>query len=215
LIVMLGRISNERGAALLITLLTVLLVGAVAAVLIAVSISETTIAGAHRHAAEAAYAAEAGLERALRDLDVLPDWSVVLLPPPANVLATFADGQQFPIAPDGRELDVAALLAARQATSNTQYPPSMFGANTPQWRLYGSSALAALVPSGTPVQPAYVLIWVADDAEDNDGDASVDGNQKLLVFADAYASGGARRSIAAVIARASNGALQVVAWQRD
>jgi hypothetical protein len=204
---------REGGAALLIALLTVLVVSAIGAVLISVAIVETTITGAHRYAAEASYAADAAFERALRDLDLLPDWSLALLPPPANVQSTFVDGQLYPSAPDGRQLDVMALTAARQAHSDAQSGPSVFGADSPQWRIYAHSSLAAILPPGTPVQPAYVLVWVSDDGEDGDGDPAIDSNSRIAVFAEAYGSGGARRAIEGSLGRSAQGTLAVLNWR--
>ena len=203
---------GERGAALITALLVTVLLAGLAAVITSVTITETLIAAAHRHASEAAYAADAAIERALRDLAAVPDWTMVLLPPPAHLASTFVDGLARPKAPDGRELDVAALTLARQRDSDAREGPAVFGADAPQWRLFAHSAFSAFLPPGVPAQPAYVLVWVADDGLDGDGDPALDANGRLLVFAEAYGSGGARRSVEAAVGRSGDGVLHVLTW---
>lgn len=205
--------ARERGAALVTALLVAALLAGLGAVVITITITETLIAAAHRHSAEAAYAADAAFERALTDLVSVPDWSVVVLPAPANVQSTFVDGQARPLAPDGRPLDVAALTRARQTESDAKYGPAVFGADAPRWRLFAQSPLSGVVPPGTPVQPAYVFVWVADDGLDGDGDPALDANGRLLVFAEAYGTGGARRAVEAAVARSPAGTLNVVSWR--
>jgi hypothetical protein len=204
--------GRQEGAALVTALLVTVLLAALGAVVISITTAETLIAGAYRHAAETAYAADAAFERALMDLAVLPDWSLAVLPPPAHVQSSFVDGQPRPRAPDGRVLDVAALTHARQTESDVKHGPGVFGDNAPQWRLFAHSMLAAVMPPGVPAQPAYVLVWVADDGADGDGDPALDSNGRLLLFVDAYGSGGARRSVEGAVGRSPAGILNVLAW---
>jgi hypothetical protein len=171
--------GSQRGAALITALLVTVLLAGLAAVITSVTITETLIAASHRHASETAHAADAAIERALRDLAAIPDWTMVLLPAPAHVASTFVDGLARPMAPDGRELDVAALTLARQRDSDAREGPTVFGADAPQWRLFAHSALSALLPTGVPAQPAYVLVWVADDGLDGDGDPALDVPSRL------------------------------------
>jgi hypothetical protein len=205
--------TRETGAALLTALLVAVLLSAIAAALISIAITETLITAGHRHAAEASAAAEAAIERALRDLRMVADWSLVVLPPPVHLQSSFVDGERMPRAPDGRQLDVEALTRARQRDSDAAHGVAVFGRDAPQWRLYAHSSLRAILPAGVPAQPAYVLVWVADDPGDGDADPSRDANGRLLVFADAYGAAGARRSIAAAIARSRPGVLEVLAWR--
>ena len=206
------RPDGERGTALITAVLVSALLAGIAAVITSVTITETLIAGAHRHAQESSYAADAAIERALLDLSAIPSWTMVLLPPPAHRKSTFVDGLARPNAPDGRQLDLAALTIARQRDSDARAGAAVFGADAPQWRLFAHSALAAILPAGTPAQPAYVLVWVADDGHDGDGDPSMDANSRLLLFADAYGAGGARRSVEAAVGRSADGVLHVLAW---
>jgi hypothetical protein len=203
-------ITHEHGAALLIAILTTVLLAALAASLVYVSTTETLISAAFRHGEETSSAADAALERALLDLDRQTNWSTVLLPPPANVVSTFVDGSLQFVAPDGRRLDLGQLTAQRQRDSDSTYGAQGFGADNPQWRLYAHAPLAGVLPPGAATQPAYLIVWVADDGWDGDGNPSVDSNGRILVHAEAYGGGAARRAIEASVGRAAGGWLQVL-----
>ena len=204
-------VSGERGVAVLIALLFAALIGAVAAGLIALSTTETLIGASFRHGYEAAYGAEAAAERALRDLATTPDWSSVLRAPPAGTTSGFDDGRALPVGPDGRVLDLVRFTADRQRDSDARDGPSIFGANSPQWRLYAHAPADALMPAALSM-PLYLVVWVADDESDADGDPSIDANRRILVWATAFGSAGARRSVELRIAKTDAGDLQVLGW---
>jgi hypothetical protein len=207
-----GPRNNERGVAVVIALLMAVLVGAVAAALVALTSTETLISASFRHGREASYGAEAALERALHDLATMPDWSPALTAPPANVTSGFDDGQAVPRAPDGRALDLAALTADRQRESDQRDGPAMFGADSPKWRLFAHAPLSALMAAPGLDLPLYLVVWVADDESDGDGDPAVDGNGRILVRAVAFGAGGARRSVEARVGRTGGGDLELLAW---
>jgi hypothetical protein len=207
-----ARDQDERGAALLLALAGTALITAVAASLIVIVLSETRIAGSFRAAQEVLYAADAGLERALHDLAAAPDWTPLLESPP-SLTASFDDGAMVASAPDGRVLSMAALGAERQAVSDASSGPGVFGADSPSWRLFGHGYLADILPPGLVAQPGYVLVWVADDGLDGDGDPSRGRNGRILVYVDAYGVGGARRGIEAAVARAGAAGVRLLAWK--
>jgi hypothetical protein len=202
--------AREKGAALLIAILTTLLLAAMAASLVYVSTTETLISSAFRHGAEASNAADAALERALLDLDLLGSWSAAILPSPANVVSSFADGRTQFVAPDGRRFDLGQLTAQRQRESDATYGSQAFGADSPQWRLYAHAPLSEVLPPASVCQPAYLIVWVADDGWDADGNPSLDSNGRVLIHAEAYGGGGARRAVEASVGRARGGWLQVL-----
>ena len=71
-------IANERGTALLLALVLTALLTAAAAATALTARMETLIAGQHARGLEALYVAEGGMEAALAQLAVLPDWSAAL-----------------------------------------------------------------------------------------------------------------------------------------
>jgi hypothetical protein len=205
---------NERGAVLILALLLMMLLGVIGAGLITVTMTETLIAASYRHAMEASSGAEAALERALHDLAAIPDWSVVLEPPPAPPQSTFNDGAAQPRSPDGGTLNLSGLTADRQRESDARDGPSVFGADSPRWRLFAHAPIADLFRAGQPVPPVYLVVWVADDGGDGDGDPERDVNETVLVHAAAFGSGGGRRAVEASVGRSPDGLLVLRSWHR-
>jgi type II secretory pathway component PulK len=76
-----GPSHSERGAALLLALITAALIAAIAASLIVSTSTDLMITGSYRSSAEAMYGVEAGMERAIGELAAVPDWSAVLSAP--------------------------------------------------------------------------------------------------------------------------------------
>lgn len=207
-----GLPPAERGSALVIVLLLALLVGVLAGALITVATTETLISAAHRQVQEASHGADAALERALLDLARLPDWSVVLAAPPGNVLSTFHDGAATPTGPDGRRIDLAALTGARQRESDAR-DRAAFGLDSPQWRLFAHAPIQDLAPSVLRL-PLYLVVWVADDGMDGDGDPGRDANGRIAVHAAAFGSARTRRRAEAVVERTAEGVVRLRSWHR-
>ena len=207
-------VRREDGAALIVALLTTMLLAGVGAMLITIATTETLISGALRHSEEAAYAAESAFDRALHDLDAIPDWSAALLPPPANLKSPVSDGQETALAPDGRRLSLQQLTSGRQAASLQSSGPPVFGPDAPVWRLFAHAQFSSTLPSGTAAPPAYLVVWLADDAWDGDGDANADSNGRLLLYAEAFGVHGAHRIVSGVIERSGDGVLQVLTRRR-
>ena len=136
----------------------------------------------------------------------MPDWSAVLAAPPANV-STFNDGAFEPRGPDGRPLDLADLTVERQRESDERDGTGVFGADAPQWRLFAHAPMRDLLPSRRLDLPIYLVVWVADDGVDGDGDAARDVNETILVHAQAFGIAGARRSVEAAVSRSADGVL--------
>jgi len=126
---------------------------------------------------------------------------------------SFDDGAGSVSGPDGRALSMAALTTARQSASDLAYGPAAFGDDSPVWRLFGHAELGALLPPGVASPPGYVLVWVADDGGDGDGDAARDTNGVVLVYADAYGVSGAHRAVELSVARVTPGTIRVLSWK--
>lgn len=206
-----GALTNDHGIAVVVALLLALLLGAIAAALVALTTTETSISLSFRHAQEASHGAEAALERALHDLAAMGDWSAALAAPPGNVTSTFDDGETMPLTPAGRSLDLTRLTAERQAESDARAGPDVFGADSPEWRVFAHAPLGALMTGDGFELPLYLVVWIADDEWDGDGDPAVDSNQRILVRAQAFGAGGAARSAEARVGRTGGGDLQILA----
>jgi hypothetical protein len=89
-------------------------------------------------------------------------------------------------------------------------PTRPWGANNPTWRLYAHGPVTDLSPSGGIESAVYVVVWVADDGLETDGQPLIDGDSTaapnpgaglLQVLVHAYGVGGTRRAIEATLQR--------------
>lgn len=187
----------ERGSALLCTLMVVSLIATLAAALVLVVTTEAVVTGNYYGSQQGLYAAEAGVERTIGELRLLPTWRGVPGPSSSTGSIDCNDGQTMPTAPDGSTLNLAQLTIRRQNESDAVYPT---GPDRPVWRLYAHAPLDRLLPGAAP-DTAYVVVWVADDSTDLDGNADVDANGIVMVRAEAFGRRGGRRAVETTIAR--------------
>jgi hypothetical protein len=186
------RRPSQRGSALVCVLMVTTVLATLSGALVLVVMSESLASANHGAAQQAVYAAEAGLEDTLSELQTA-DWRGL---PGTAVSACLRDPAQTPRAPDGAALNLGALAAARQAESDGVFAAS---SDRPVWRLFGHGPFSDLAPGRANIPPAYLLVWVADDGEDRDGDAARDANNKVMVRVEAYGAAGAHRSIEALV----------------
>ena len=203
---------DERGAGLLLVLLAILLLSALGLSLVMAAIGDSLASGNVRASREMLYAADAGIERALPDLQRAPDWDLVLS---GAVTSGFTDGAPAGprLLPDGRPvvLDELVNLAncGQRAACDTAAMAGVseerpWGADNPRWRLFAWGPFSALAGPGAL---GYLVVMVADDPLDGDGDPGHDspgmtpGRGVLLLRAQAYGTGGASRVIEAAVAR--------------
>lgn len=224
-------VASAAGAALVTVLLSMSLLMGLSAALVAIVLDEILLAAHHRDAAQARYAAEAGLERVLTDLAALPDWNLALS---GAVRSRFTDGP--PSGPrrigGGRILDLETATALvscgrpqgctdPQLDAVTETRP--FGSNNPRWRLYAYGPLTAFLPAGDAVTfaaPAlYVTVWVGDDGAEDDGvplqDAAMPGHPGhgvLEVLAQAHGSSGLRHAVQAAIRQRPGPVPRLLVW---
>ena len=208
-------LGQDGGSALLSALMVVTLLTMVGSVLALTTVTETLISANYRTARGTLYAADAGLERAMADLRVSANWSLVLKPPPANLTSGFNDGAAAPRGPDGTTLDLTKLTELQQADSDARYGKAGPDPNRPAWRLFAHADLTRLRPADIPSAMAYVTVWVADDPAEQDDDPSRDSNGVLLLHAEAFGAVGARSQVEATVQRAQSAerTVHVVSWR--
>ena len=171
------------------------LIGALIASLVFVVITESRV-GRNQQAAESGrYGAAAGVERLIGELRRLPSWQSV--PSTPSSYPSFNDGAVSPRLADGTSIDLVRLTADRQAASNAFYPA---GANRPQWSLHAHASMARMTSGDARSPNPYVVVWVADDPEDGDGDPARDSNGVILVRGEAFDVHGAWRAVDATLA---------------
>jgi len=217
---------DERGAALLVALMAILLTMALGTALILSAAIESKITRNFRARAEAFYAADAALEHTLDEVRAIGDWNAIL----SGLLpSAFADGPPngIRVLADGRPLDlgeVVNLANCRQtapcssAAMDAPTAERPWGANNPRWTLFAWGFLTDLLQeTGSPF---YVVTMVADDSSENDGDPLLDGSTRctqgqvvacnpgtgrIELRAEAFGPFGAHKVLEATISRSDPG----------
>lgn len=211
--------AGERGSALVVALLSLLLLTALGLALAMTTATETYIAAHYRSGQQALDAADAALERTMQDLLTIPDWNRVLT---GQDTSSFVDGASSGTRtlPDGSSLNldqVASLASCGKAAGCTaaeiavNTPNRSWGPNNPRWRLFGHGPLNDLLPAGAIDSPFYVVVLVGDDPSETDNDPLVDGNTAanpgsgvLSLRVEAFGPAGTRRVVETTVARTAN-----------
>lgn len=207
---------SERGAAMLLALMAMLLMAALGAVLMLTTASETIIAGVFRTGEGARYAAEAAAERVLAELSVPGDWNLLL---DGTARSTFVDGPPggARTLPDGSTIDLdqqVNMANCQKASScsiaemNTATADRPWGVNNPRWKLVAYAPLNALAPGGSLNSPYYAVVLVGDDPSETDNDPTRDGSDAanpgsgiITVRAEAFGPRGVFRAIELTVSR--------------
>ena len=210
--------QNERGVALVITLLAISFLSALGLGLVLSSSIARMADTNHEDAAMLLNVAESALELTARDLSVVANWNLVVS---GGVVSSLTDGPAGPrVLPDGSTIELARLTNeltcgrvttcsdAQRTASNLDRP---WGPPNPRWALFRHG----LVPGITTPRhriPPYVIVWLGDDASERDNDPSVDGGgpegdgrNVLRARAEAFGSNGGRRAVEAELVRVCQG----------
>ena len=207
---------SERGIALIVATMAMLLMMALGAALILMTTTEAKIARNYGSSLESLYAADAAAERAVDDLASIADWNSLLARastsaftdgPPTGA-RTLADGRMLDL---GEVLNMAncakatACSAADMDAVTTERP---WGPNNPRWQLLAYDKLSAMTPTGAINSPFYVTVMVGDDPSENDNDPLHDGVSSnpgagvLAIRAEAWGPRGSHKAIELTVARA-------------
>jgi hypothetical protein len=186
------------------------------AALLMISITETRIAANHTSAMAAIYAADAGIELAVRALAAAVDWDAVLagdatsgfVDGPSGGVRVMAAGRAIDLSSETNRLRCGAAAPCGEDDLNAVVAERPWGINNPRWQLYAYGPLDGLLGGNTIESGAYVAVWVADDPFDNDGEPLRDGSDDdnpgrgiVLIRAHGYAAGGAVREVEAAVQR--------------
>lgn len=203
-------VRDERGVALVVALLSMLLLSALGIGLMMTTMTETMIATNYRDNGEALYAADAGIERVMQDLLTIPNWNDLLAE--NNDRTAFTDGADpgARTLPDGSALNLLSatnMLNCGKASGCTEGEMDAWSSerpwtdDNPRWRLIGYSPMADIIETGTVLSPMYVAVWIADDQAESDGDPTKDANGVLLMRAQAFGPGGVVSTVEVTLGR--------------
>jgi Tfp pilus assembly protein PilX len=226
------RAASERGVALVMALLAMMLMTALGMALMLTSQTETLIGGNFRDSVEASYVADAGIERVMQDVLSIAEWNDILASPDnirAGVTSGFIDGTLTPTLPDGRVINLAAatnMINCNKTSTcsvsdmNANDGDRQWGLNNPRYRLFAWGPVNDLNPTATLNSPFYLAVWIADDSAESDNDPSIDGGGPvaphtkntgsgvLTLRAEAFGPGGTHRVIETTIARTDSTELE-------
>jgi len=206
------RLADERGIALIIALMAMMLLTALGAAVVMVSNTETHIAGNYRNSQEALYAADAAVERVVQDLLLIPRWNDIL---GGTAQSGFVDGAMTApkTLPGGGTIRLDVATADLQATTNAL---NLWGPNNPTWKLFAWGPLSDMLPNDQIDSSMYVVVWVADDPADGppdpatgligaiDGNPLLDSDGVLTLHAEAIGPSGTRKVVEVTVARTSS-----------
>ena len=188
---------GEAGSALLVVLLASSLLAALGLALAALGSVETVIASNQRAGSQLAYAAEAAADGALADLLTISNWSDAL----SGVASSSLQGYAVPpVGPGDPPMTLAQLTQVVQSAFDAQ---GSWGANHPQWRLFGHGLLTELAPMATVDSDEFIAAFVGDDVADADGNVLVDSNRRIQIAARAMSPRGMHRSIVMTVEQTS------------
>jgi PilX N-terminal len=193
------ELRGERGVALVVALLAMLVMVALGAGLMVTAATESRITRNFRNHTEAFYAADAVLERTVDDLGAIADWNLVLS---GGTRSAFVDGEPrgARVLADGRAVDLDGILndancrkpgGCSSAAMDAITADRPWGANNPRWQLFAWGYLNDLTPTATISSPFYVVVLVADDPSECDDNPLVDGGAMVSCPAGARTNPGA------------------------
>lgn len=218
-----GRARNERGVALIITLMTLMLLSALGMGLIVITTGEGALATNNRDSSEAFYAADAVVERVMQDLLLATDWNGLLQ---GSTQSPFLDGppsgtKQLPnnagtidLTALTNQLNCGKLTTCSVSEMNAATRERPWAVNNPRWTPYAYGPATDLIETGTISSPFYVVVWVGDDPRDSDNNPLLDGGVSanagyptnrgagvISLRAEAFGPNGAHRVIETTVAR--------------
>jgi Tfp pilus assembly protein PilX len=208
-----ARAIPEEGGALLVALLASTLLAGLGLALAGVGSVEAIIASNHRAGSQALFAADAALEAALADLTRVSNLTDVLSGAVTSSL------QGFAVPPAGRgepPMTLTQLTATVQSVADSL---GSWGANQPQWRIFGHGWLTELVPAAVGDSDEFIASWVADDEGETDGNPLVDTNQRIQLIVKASSARGLTRTMMGTVEQTSGLAatgypgIRVLAWK--
>ena len=190
------RVETEHGAALICALMGMTILMALGAALVAITSTETIIAGNFRNSTQAFYAAEAAAELAVAELRTRTHWIGVV---EGTERSQFIDGA--PGGVRGLPTDAPVDLTAVVNIANCGAPAPCVDAA--RWQLFAYGPLRALAPSGASDLPFYIVALVS-------GGQTESGAPLVTIRGEAFGPSGAYQALEVTLSRTDAGEAVVV-----
>lgn len=184
------RVVGERGVILIVTLVVIAVLTLIGAGVVTLATTETAIAASYRRQTQLLAIAEYAAIRAIAELETIPDDAWLDLTQP--LASGFLDRIEAPVRIGGAWVEPLPLTAMLNAEAGGR-----------EWQLFASLGAGALAAE-PGAAPPHVLIWVAREADGDDGVV-------VYVRAGAFGIAGARRLVDAALARV-DGRLELRSW---
>jgi hypothetical protein len=176
--------SGERGVALIVALMAMLLMMALGTALILTTSTESRITRNFRISSEALYAADAVLERAVDDMLAIENWDMMLsgaaqsafIDGPPSGARALADGQRIDVGEIVNLANCRRMAACSNADMDAVTADRPWGSNNPRWQPFAWGYLDDIAATSTVNSPFYVVMMVGDDPSENDGNPLRDGS---------------------------------------
>ena len=207
--------TASRGVALVLVLLVT---SFLSAIVLGLAIVVSTAHMAERNVSDAAAmlgAADAGVEVAARDLARESRWDLVLsgvarspfVDGAPTGIRTIPGGGSVSLIGETNQLNCGRVSACTRAQMAAITRDRPWGANNPTWQLFGYGLVKHAASFARPT-PGYLILWLADDSREGDGDPLVDevnpagsGHGVVRVRAEVFGVTGSRRAVEAELTR--------------
>lgn len=172
---------NDRGVALVLTLLALAAVSALGLGLVLASATDRLAGNNAEEELHLLNAADAVMHLVSRDLAAAPDWDTILS---GTLRSTLVDGEPgLRTLPGGQQIDLMAItnrLSCGRSGSCTDTQIGQmtddrpWGTNNPRWALFAHAEIP--LPAHVPIapHPIYAVVWIGDDARETDGNSTRD-----------------------------------------
>jgi hypothetical protein len=199
---------SDAGIALVLVLTATVLVASFGLSLLLLTDAEVMAAGNQRDAAVVFHAADAAVDLVTQELALLPEWTPVLA---GTARSRLASALVSPDTSGGGTFDGIRLTAEVQQAA---YGGSFWGSNTPRWRLFAHGVPGDAVGVPGIAGDVYLLVWVSDDAAEQDGAPEADANGVVVVRARAMGLRHSQCDVQVVVARtATAGVVRKLSWR--
>jgi hypothetical protein len=222
-------LRSEKGVAIIVAMMAILLLTTLGAALVLSTSTETMIAANFRQSIEARYAAGSVAELAVASLAELLDWNAAL---DGSMRSNFVDGHPGGIRrlADGTSVDLDAILnrarcgkvtSCTEAEMDARTLARPWGANNPRWQLYAHDYFDEIHDGGVRPTAFYVVALVGDDGLETDGDPLRDaadenspGAGVTLVRAEAFGPRGTHAVAELTLIRSPRtGQVSILSWR--
>lgn len=174
------RRGHEEGTALVIVVLASGVVVTLSLLLALLTRVETEVASNALEAVHTLALAEGAAEHAAAELAGVASWNDALT---GGVTSTVFDGARGVRVVAGRTLhldeETARVTCGRMSCVGRPWDEVTavrpWGRNNPMWRVFASGRAVELLGDVPGLLPGYAVVWVADDASENDADELEDG----------------------------------------